>query len=193
MGAYLIPPHNHSINNKRTFPDSPLLEVLQKIIEPLNEAVTVSSHDGFIIKANAAVEKVYGWPLQDVIGFHANKFCAPEERDNWGKLAWSIDAKISDNGQWNGVVLEQNKTGETFPVLIKIILVKAEGESYIMCYAQPFPVELPRELSPQEAQIFELLGEKKVIKEIGGYLGRKSTTFNPGTRRKLLKNVFNQM
>ena len=192
MGAYLNPPHNHSINDKRDFKDSPLLEVLQKIIEPLNEAVTVSSYDGFIIKANAAVEKVYGWPLQDVIGFHANKFCAPEERDNWGTLALNITEKISGNGQWNGVVLEQNKTGETFPVLIKIILVMAGGESYIMCYAQPFPVELPRGLSPQEARIFELLGEKKVIKEIGGYLGRKSTTFNPGTRRKLLKNVFNQ-
>ena len=193
MGAYLNPPHNHSINDKRDFSDSPLLQVLQKIIEPLNQAVTVSSYDGFIIKANAAVEKVYGWPLQDVIGFHANKFCAPEERENWGKLAWNITNKISENGQWNGVVLEQNKTGETFPVLIKIILVKAEGESYIMCYAQPFPVELPRELSPQEAQIFELLGQEKVIKEIGGSLVRKSTTFSPVTRRKLLKNVFNKI
>jgi len=192
MGAYLIPPHNHSINDRRTFPDSPLLQVLQKIIEPLNEAVTVSSYDGFIIKANAAVEKVYGWPLQDVIGFHAKKFCASEGRENWENLAWNITEIITANDQWNGVVLEQNKTGETFPVLIKIVRVKAEGESYIMCYAQPFPEELPRELSPQEAQIFELLGQKKVIKEIGGYLVRKSTTFSPGTRRKFLKNVFNQ-
>jgi len=193
MGAYLIPPHNHSINDKRTFPDSPLLQALQKIIEPLNEAVTVSSSDGFIIKANAAVEKVYGWPLQDVIGFHAKKFCASEGRGNWENLAWNITEIITANDQWNGVVLEQNKTGETFPVLIKIVRVKAEGESYIMCYAQPFPLELPWGLPPQQAQIFELLGEKKVIKEIGGNLVRKSTTFSPGTRWSLLKKVLNQI
>jgi PAS domain S-box-containing protein len=99
MGAYLIPPHNHSINDKRTFPDSPLLQALQKIIEPLNKAVTVSSSDGFIIKANAAVETVYGWPLQDVIGSPTKKFCASEERENWENLAWNITEKISDNDQ----------------------------------------------------------------------------------------------
>ena len=74
------------------------------------------------------MEKVYGWPLQDVIGFNAKKFCASEGRENWENLAWNITEIITANDQWNGVVLEQNKTGETFPVLIKIVRVKAEGE-----------------------------------------------------------------
>ena len=149
---------------------------LHDLLACADEAVTIADEDGFIIEANDAVERIYRWPIKETVGFHPLKFCPDLPNFNWDALSKKIWATILNKGEWKGIVINRDKAGRCFPILLKTRRVVWEGTPYVISYARPFPKDAPFGLSPTHAKIFTMLGQGLVPGEIAHALKRKETT-----------------
>lgn len=139
---------------------------LNDLLAFADEAVTIADKDGFVIEANDAVERIYRWPKKEIIGFHPLKFCPDLPKFNWDAQSKKIWTTIRDNGGWQGIVINHDKVGCYFPILLKTRRVTWERIPYVISYARQFPKEAPFGLSPTHANIFMLLGQGRVPTEI---------------------------
>ena len=139
-----------------------------KILAPSKEGVTLADEDGHIIEANSVVEQLYGWPLDEIIGAHPLKFCP--DTNAWKELSKKIWTAVRDNGRWEGVVMNINKTGEQFPILLRVHSVEFNKRNFSVSWARPFPSKTPFDLSPQEAMSFMLLGQAFTVPDIAEQL-----------------------
>ena len=151
-----------------------LTKLLAQVLAPAGEAITVADSEGYIIEANDAVEKVYRWPREAILGQHALKFCP--KTDYWPKLSQEIWRSISEEGAWDGVVINHDANGRRFAILLRARKVVHAGVPYVISFARPFPSIAPFGLSPQEARCFTLLGQGYAVKEIAADLGAARAT-----------------
>lgn len=149
---------------------------LDDLVAFADEAVTIADEDGFIIEANDAVERIYRWPKRDIIGFHPLKFCPDLPELDWDALSKKIWAAIRKQGGWRGIVINHDKEGRRFPILLKTRRVIWERTPYVISYARQFPKQTPFGLSPTHAKIFMLLGQGLVPGEIAGSLEMGEST-----------------
>ena len=143
-----------------------LTELLAQVLAPAGEAITVADSAGYILEANDAVERVYRWPKDKILGQHALKFCP--ETDYWRKLSDEIWRSIDEDGKWDGVVINHDERECQFPILLRVRKVIWDGVPYVISFARPFPPDTPFGLSPQQARCFTLLGQGNTLKEIAG-------------------------
>ena len=147
-----------------------LTQLLNEALASADEAVTVADEDGFIIEANDAVERVYRWPKKEIVGFHPLKFCPNLPKLGWDALSKSIWDTIQKNGSWTGLVINHDREGRCFPILLKTRRVVWERTTCVLSYARPFPQDAPFGLSPQESKVLTLLGQGRMPTEIAGAL-----------------------
>lgn len=152
-------------------------KVLAQTLAPAGEAVTVADCDGIIIEANDAVERVYRWPRNQIMGKHPLKFCP--DTPEWKKLSTKIWSVINAKGAWDGVVINKDAEDRQFPILLRTRKVVYKGISYVISWARPFPSGAPFGLSKREAEVFELLGRNAYgAREIAASLGIAEGTIN---------------
>ena len=80
------------------------------------------------------MERVYGWPLDKVIGKHPLKFCP--DKPYWKKLSAKIWESLSREGSWDGVVMNVNAHGGEFPILLRVRLIIYENVRYSVSWAR---------------------------------------------------------
>lgn len=186
MGAYLINCDPNLDQIDRSAAQHSVPENLSQLIEGMElEAVTLCNLDGFILKANRKVEETYGWPLEEVEGFHSSKFCTQGQLRRWEELAHSVTETISKDREWRGVVREQTRSNEKVPMLLKYKLL----DSFVVCYARQLPTRAPFKLSPRQAEIFALLGGGWDVDAIADELDCRSSTIRTHIQR-ICEKVF---
>ena len=170
---------------------TPFAELLAAAFEPLEDAITIANPDGFIIAANPAFERIYGWPLKDVVGFHPIKFCPDLPRYNWDKLAKKIWKKIDQKGLWEGLVINHDKSGNEFPIVLKTRVVQKGKEQLVLSFARKFPKGTPWGLGGRALEVFNELGKGTPIKSIGDKFkpSEGPTRVQPGTQLKWVRAV----
>jgi PAS domain S-box-containing protein len=146
---------------------TPFTRLLAEAFAPVDEAVTLADTDGYIIEANRAVERVYGWKRDDVVGFHPLKFCPDLPNFKWDELSRKIWQSVKEQRRWDGVVINHDKDKKRFPILLKIRRITDDKKEYILSFARPFPLEAPWGLKRKQAEIFLKLGSGDGIKAIG--------------------------
>lgn len=171
---------------KRQVKSDAFTQILGSALEPVDEAVTVADEDGYIIEINSRVEKVYGWPKEEIIGHHPLKFCPPDAKHVWDELSKRIWKAVSKAGEWNGVVMNHDKAGDTFPILLKVRVIKNANKRYVLSFARPFPIGLPTGMPAKEAAVFLELGRGEAIKRIGSKLNPEITE---STVRTLIRRI----
>jgi PAS domain S-box-containing protein len=146
-----------------------------------SDAVTVADHEGHIIEANEAVERVYRWTQEQIIGKHPLKFCP--DTPEWTVLSKEIWNCIHKHGAWDGVVINMDEDKRHFSILLRIRSVVYQGVTYVISWAKPFPDSAPFGLSEQQARVFTLLGQGYSVPDIAVQLA------NMDRRRPGLKSA----
>ena len=171
---------NSSRTTSRLAKPNKIIELLAQVLAPAGEAVTVADAHGIIIAANDAVERVYRWPREQILGQHPRKFCPVT--DYWPALSGEIFRSI-ENGGWDGVVINHDAAGRRFPILLRTRKFIYGGVTYSIGYARPFPSSAPFGLSRQEARCFTLLGQGDSPKEIAANMKTARATVDEYFRR----------
>jgi len=148
--------------------------LLAQALAPAGEAITVADIEGYIIEANDAVERVYRWKREEIIGQHPLTLCP--ETDYWKELSKEIWQCTNEQGGWDGVVINQDANKRQFPILLRTRKVVSGGVPYVISYARPFPTGTPFGLSPQQTRCFTLLGQGYTSKEIAASVKIKPST-----------------
>ncbi|MEI6076194.1 MAG: PAS domain-containing protein [Verrucomicrobiota bacterium] len=152
-------------------------KALAQSLAPAGEAVTVADCNGKIIEANDAVERVYRWPRNQIMGQHPLKFCP--DTPEWKKRSEKIWTTINAKGAWDGIVINKDAEEWQFPILLRTRKVVHNGISYVISWARPFPTGAPFDLSKREAEVFDLLGQNAFgAREIAASLGISEGAIN---------------
>ena len=166
-------------------------KALAKTLAPAGEAVTVADRNGKIIEANDAVERVYRWPRNQILGEHPLKFCpgTPE----WKKLSAKIWSAINNKSAWDGVVINHDAQKRAFPILLRTRKIIYNKITYVISWARPFPSNATFGLSKREAEVFELLGHYAYgTREIAASLGISEGAANKYMTRIWAKAGYNR-
>ena len=96
-------------------------KLLAKAFERNHQPLIMTNENGHIIKVNAAVEKIYGYTLEELLGKNTSILNPGREvyrdlgysEEEYEKLFSSLWKNIRDPkiGQWEGVVINQTKDG----------------------------------------------------------------------------------
>jgi len=139
-----------SSENQFDYPPPEYLELLEAVVRPLDQAVTISNQNGFILVANPKVADVYGWPLREVIGSHWTKFCSSPLKEAWEQIASQITTALANGQEWQGALREQKKNSSEVIVMMRVILLTRW--SMVINYAHPLPIEAANLLKPRTTQ-----------------------------------------
>jgi len=156
------------------------VEVLARALAPSTEAVTIADRDGYILFANDEVERVYRRTKESVLGQHPLTFCP---KDFSRKFSKQIFETISQQGSWDGVVMNIDSKGNRFPILLRTVRLDFADLQYVVSWAKPFPAAAPFKLSTKQAQCFDLLGKGLTPKEIAARLNISLGSVNTHLRR----------
>jgi PAS domain S-box-containing protein len=159
----------------KTSSSTAFVKALGRALAPSSEAVTIADADGYILFANDEVERVYRRTKKSVLGKHPLTFCPKDFNPQFSK---QIFENIQQKGRWNGVIMNVDAKGTRFPILLRTVLVDFVGLNYVVSWAKPFPASAPFELSGQQAQCFQLLGQGMTTKEVAGKLNISLSSVN---------------
>lgn len=104
------------------------VNISHKIFENTSEGMIVTDKENNIIMVNNAFEQITGYTQKEVIGKNPRLFKSEltEEsvyKEMWGKLT------LQNHNQWDGDIWNTRKSGEIFPVSMKLnAIVNKEGD-----------------------------------------------------------------
>ena len=99
------------------------LKLFSEITEKSPVGVQILDADTQIIYSNSALEEVYGYSQEDLIGINFNKLNADA-----GFADEVIFPSIEKTGRWDGELLIRNKAGDNIPISLAAFTFNREGE-----------------------------------------------------------------
>jgi PAS domain S-box-containing protein len=84
------------------------LRLHSKLLEAIPVGVTLASEDGTLRLVNGAIEKMYGWPREQLIGRHVSVFTGHSTDENARQMQRRQDI-VKRDGSWTGEVREQRQ------------------------------------------------------------------------------------
>jgi PAS domain S-box-containing protein len=97
------------------------LRMFSVAIEEAIDGIQIINLDGHIVYSNKAVELIYGFSHEDLVGKHFSEMSADREF-----AVRSIDPKVREAGRWSGELMAVHKDGRTFPIWLSLSIVKSE-------------------------------------------------------------------
>ncbi len=95
------------------------LKLFSQAIEEATDGIQITNLDGYIIYSNNAVEEMYGFRSDELIGKHVNELNADKEFAD--KV---ILPSMRETGRWNGELTVRHQDGKTFPIWLTTALIK---------------------------------------------------------------------
>lgn len=89
------------------------LKLQARVLESMDEGVSVTDEKGIILYTNAAEDKMFGYDHGELIGKHVTiqNAYSPEENE---RIVNSVLSKLQNKGYWNGEWHNKRKDGSTF-------------------------------------------------------------------------------
>ncbi|MBS3773103.1 MAG: PAS domain S-box protein, partial [Candidatus Thermoplasmatota archaeon] len=131
------------------------LRRLSAAVEQSTEGYVITDMEGTVIYANSAVERLYGYPPDELAGkpvFSLNAASAD---------SGAVQREFMDSGFWSGEVEQRRKDGSTFPALLSLFTVKNEGGKVSSAVASVRDIterkRAQRELEEKEAYLENII------------------------------------
>ena len=99
------------------------LKLFSQAVEMAMDGIQITDLDGYMVYSNKAVETIYGFPLEELIGKHVNELNA-EPRFAQDVIIPAIKA----TGCWNGELMVIHKEGREFPIWLSASMVMGEND-----------------------------------------------------------------
>lgn len=108
------------------------LSVQSLVLESISEAVGITNTKGTIVYTNSALEKMYGYESNELLGksFEVLNDYADELSRLYLK---EILAKVSEKGMWIGEWVNRRKDGSTLVTSCRITLLRLNSEVHYVC------------------------------------------------------------
>jgi PAS domain S-box-containing protein len=99
------------------------LKLFSQAFEMAMDGIQITDLDGYMVYSNKAVETIYGFPLEELIGKHVNELNA-DPRFAQDVIIPAIKAA----GHWNGELMVIHKEGREFPIWLSASMVMGEND-----------------------------------------------------------------
>jgi hypothetical protein len=108
------------------------LKMQARVLESMDEGVSVADEKGFILYTNAAEEAMFGYEPGELLGKHVSvqNAYAPEENT---RIVSSVIEELKQNGYWNGEWHNRRKNGSEFYTYAHITMLDLGEHRVIVC------------------------------------------------------------
>ncbi len=108
------------------------LKMQARVLESMDEGVSVSDESGFILYTNAAEDKMFGYEPGELLGQHVTVQNAytPEENE---RIVSSVIGELQTTGYWNGEWHNRRKDGTSFYTFSHITSLDLGERRVLVC------------------------------------------------------------
>lgn len=108
------------------------LQLQSLVIERMDEGVSVSDQNGYILLTNHSEDKMFGYEKGELIGMHVTTQNAytPEENE---RIVSSVIEELKKKGYWNGEWHNRKKDGTSFYTYSYITSLELGGNTLFVC------------------------------------------------------------
>jgi PAS domain S-box-containing protein len=152
------------ITDKKVAEES--LKLQARVLESMDEGVSVADENGMILYTNAAEEVMFGYGPGELLGQHVSVQNAYAPEENQRIVAAVID-EIKQHGVWNGEWHNRRKDGTTFYTYSHITLLELGERKVLVCVQRDITEEkkykeaLQRSAEELEKRVIERTRELK--------------------------------
>ncbi len=116
------------------------LEMQARVLESMEEGVSISDESGYIIFTNAAEDRMFGYESKELIGKHVSEQNAypPEEND---RIVNDVMQQLEQKGSWSGEWHNMRKDGSTFYTFSHISTLNLEDKKLLVCVQRDITME----------------------------------------------------
>ncbi|GHF85482.1 EAL domain-containing protein [Thalassotalea marina] len=133
------------------------LSFAEKIIEASLDSVMVTDRAGTILSVNPAFTQLTGYCAKEAIGKNASLLSSGKHNGAFYKKLWQ---SITDNGMWQGEILNKKKNGDTYSEWLTIVrLAEPEYEDAQEYYAAIFSDITERKLNEKRIHALAFFDE----------------------------------
>lgn len=104
-------------------------EQYHSIFEATTDGLIINNFAGYVVEANPAAYKMYGYEYQDFIGLHATKFIHPEDHQ---RAAADLQNLLENSGHFSTEGIHVRKDGSVFPVEVHAMGFIYRGQPHMM-------------------------------------------------------------
>lgn len=120
----------HDIHDKKLAEES--LKLQARVLESMDEGVSVADGNGIILYTNAAEDKMFGYEPGELIGKHVSIQNAYTPKEN-EKIVASVINELKTSGYWNGEWHNKRKDGSTFYTYSHITSLNLGDRNVLVC------------------------------------------------------------
>ncbi len=108
------------------------LQLQSLVLEQMNEGVSVSDENGFILLTNPAEDKMFGYEPGELIGKHVTVQNSYQQEEN-ERIVNDVIAQIKEKGFWSGEWFNRKKDGSPFYTYSFITKLQIDGTTVFVC------------------------------------------------------------
>ncbi|WP_247235218.1 PAS domain S-box protein [Telluribacter sp. SYSU D00476] len=108
------------------------LKLQSRVLESMEEGVSVSDENGFIFFTNTAEDRMFGYEPGELVGQHVTVQNAYTPEENQKKVTYVL-AHIQEHGYWNGEWHNRRKDGTDFYTYSHITSIESGGKTMLVC------------------------------------------------------------
>ena len=120
----------HDIHDKKLAEDS--LKLQARVLESMDEGVSVTDENGFILYTNDAEDKIFGYEAGELEGKHVTVQNAYSDEKN-EKIVAEVIGQLKTKGFWNGEWHNKKKDGTTFFTYSHITSLHLGERNVLVC------------------------------------------------------------
>ncbi|HYO22034.1 MAG TPA: PAS domain S-box protein, partial [Flavisolibacter sp.] len=159
----------YNIHDKKLAEES--LKLQARVLESMDEGVSVSDDAGFILYTNSAEDKMFGYEPGELVGEHVTiqNAYTPEENES---IVAGVISQLKSHGYWNGEWHNKRKDGSDFYTYSHITSLDLEERSVLVCVQRDITEEkkykefLERSAEELEKRVEERTRELKEANEL---------------------------
>lgn len=108
------------------------LKLQARVLESMDEGVSISDAEGFILYTNQAEDRMFGYETGELVGKHVTVQNAYDEADN-RRIVAEVMEQLRVTGFWNGVWHNRKKDGTTFFTYAHISALPVGDRNVLVC------------------------------------------------------------
>ncbi|HLV07568.1 MAG TPA: response regulator [Croceibacterium sp.] len=130
---------------------SALPALVRVLLDNMAEGVSLSTEEGEICYANAALERMFDCKPGELVGQHVSAYKADAANQNpW--IGAPVLAELKSKGAWTGERLNRRKDGDTFVTSSRISAVEIDGKTFWLCVQEDVTVRHQLEQTERQHQ-----------------------------------------
>lgn len=104
-------------------------EQYHSIFEATTDGLIINNFEGFIVEANPAAHKMYGYEYHEFIGLHGSKFIHPDDHQ---RAAEDLQNIFANGGRFSAQGCHVRKDGSEFPIEVHAMSFIYKGKPHMM-------------------------------------------------------------